>query len=160
MIKLLRICGYVALISFVSLVVVFVLADAFDWDTICGGSVEIDINSGDLRYRTYLGFVVINEQVHRTVFSGLAREFVDVDEPPQWRTDHSWSILKRISPLYRWHGAAHHTKYIALAVAMSGIPDAEAASLTRESLALLKEGKLGEIEMLSSKAFEAYYLND
>jgi hypothetical protein len=96
---------------------------------------EINIKTGQARYRYYRFFVKIRDSTKDTILSKFILKPVDVADIKEWHTVNQFAPPSfRISPHYRFHGALHQVQEVEILQKVYVLSDSNLTSIARQLL--------------------------
>jgi hypothetical protein len=120
----------------------------FGRDEVCCVHRDIDVNSGEVRERQYIGCVLIRKNISSTPYSKLVGKFVGDSERRQWEWASTETCFGSNISNNVLGDAMGSCNSLARLLDMNDIAEARRAALLKESLELLRNGDDESLEAM------------
>lgn len=114
-------------------------------------SEDLDIHSGRLRMRRYIGPLILAERVRETDYSLSIARLSTLYDRPTWRPVLQRSCMSRVSPHFRYHGTPSDIRSIMLVVKQESYPAPVRSKILREIQSFLEQDNPTAIEDLATR---------
>jgi hypothetical protein len=115
---------------------------------------DFDLNSGDVRYYTYVCFLKINEDIQTTPFSQEVRRLgIDVPQERKWMPTHTklFTILRKIYINYVYGGTPTKCNFLITVFDEVNVPDENRHIILQEIITILQSGDRKVPYMITEK---------
>ena len=145
---------YTILIIAAALVIGFIcFGSTVGWERFSCVEWDVDVRTGDVRSRHYVGFVLVGEKIKTTRFSDLVRNVLgeQLEESGEREWQHDYTKYTKLSPvrIYSWgrfHGAIAACESVVKLQELRCMAEPELRVFLTECLALLRTGDIRELE--------------